>query len=522
MQKLLSDSQVQQFIADGCISLKPDVPDEVHTSIDSQLREAIETEFHMGNNVVSRVPKIFDVLRSPVVHGALVSLLGPNYYFHPHRAIHTSTPVEEKDVSYEAAKNAPPMGKGSRAGSGWHQDAQSPLSRSRHHLPKYLIAFYFPHETPEIMGPTRFQAGSYLYSEPVKPSGVVLPKIVEQGTFLLLHFDTVHAGWPNRTDTTRYMLKFIFVRTEQPKVPTWNHRSREWSLPEVAKVEKDLSPAWQYIWSWMRAESFHPTNGIDLREDFNSIDQEKRLAAIYTDHSNHFDELLDRIEQLAGQDMHDRRLAKNREGKSVPRDHVIGVERRWNERAIVWDDATYAIASMGEPVVEPILDCLDQNSDPWVIMNLLFALGEIGAAASSAVPTITKFLKHPLQQVVRTGLDTLGAIGTNLDSAFDSIEALFTSSNPDWQEPQVMRGWTGEDQIRLNAVFTLLNAIDSEHDQERIEEIFAKALGDQNGYVSAVAVEGLTRIGTETSNARALRFLSDRRWDETIRVHKPF
>ena len=522
MQKLLTDYQVQQFIVDGCLSLHPDVEATVHASIDAQVREAIETEFHMGNNVVARVPQLWEVLRSPVIHGAVVSLLGPNYYVHPHRAIHTSTPVEDKSVEIAADQSGPTMGKGSRAGSGWHQDAQSPLSRARHHTPKYLIGFYFPHETPELMGPTRYQAGSYLYSEPVTPSGVVLADKIEAGTFLLLHFDTVHAGWPNRTDLTRYMLKFIFVRTDQPTVPTWNHRSPLWSVPECTNSEKDFTGAWTYIWSWLRGTDFEPTNGASLFNDLNVIDQEKRLAAIYTDNSENIENLLLQIESLAGKDLHDRRLAKNRNGEIVPRDHVIGAERRWNERAIVWDDATYALIALGESALQPILDRLETASDPWVIMNLLFALGELGLKAESAVPKMTEFIKHPLQQVVRTALDALAAIGSGLNDTFDSIDSLFDSSNPDWQDAEVMRGWTGEDQIRLNAVFLLLNAINGDHNLTEIERILEKALGDKNGYVSAVAIEGLTRIGTESSNALALRFLYDRRWDETMRVYKPF
>ena len=522
MQKLLTDEQVQQFIVDGCISLQPDVDPSVHQSIDTQVREAVEKEFHPGNNIVSRVPLIWDVLRSPVIHGALTSLLGPNYYVHPHRAIHTSTPVEDKEASFEADKNGPPMGRGSRAGSGWHQDAQSPLSRSRHHTPKYLIGFYFPHETPEVMGPTRYQAGSYLFSEPVKPSGVVLPDKVDAGTFLLLHFDTVHAGWPNRTDRTRYMLKFVFQRTDQPSIPTWDTRSSEWNVPSSIRTEKDLSSGWKYIWSWMRGSEFEPTNGEDLSADLNNIDQEKRIAAIYQDNSTNLDVLLDQVDGLAGQEMHERRLAKTSEGKSVPRDHVIGIERRWNERAIVWDDATYALGALGKTAIAPILDRLAKAEDPWVCMNYLFALGEIGPSAVQAVPTIVEYVKHPLQQVVRTALDALAGIGENLDCSLDAIESLFDASNDDWHDPQVMRGWHGEDQIRMNAVLTLLSAINREHDRTQIERIFEKALGDQNGYVSAIAVEGLTRLGTETSTASALRFLYDRRWDETLRPHKPF
>lgn len=522
MQKLLTDEQVQEFIVDGCIALQPDVDVSVHRSIDEQVRYAVEKEFHPGNNIVSRVPLIWDVLRSPVIHGALTSLLGPNYYVHPHRAIHTSTPVEDKETSFEPDKSGPPMGKGSRAGSGWHQDAQSPLSRSRHHTPKYLIGFYFPHETPEVMGPTRYQAGSYLFSEPVKPTGVVLPDNVEEGTFLLLHFDTVHAGWPNRTDRTRYMLKFVFTRTDQPSVPTWESRSSQWSVPASAKTEVDLSDGWRYIWSWMRGGTFDPTNGKDLSANLNNLDQEKRIAAIYQDNGDKLESLLDRVDALAGCEMHERRLAKTAEGKSIPRDHVIGIERRWNERAIVWDDATYALAAVGKKAVQPIMSRLQLAKDPWVCMNYLFALGEIGPAAVDAVPSMVEYIRHPLQQVVRTVLDALASIGESLDCALDAIESLFDTSNTEWHDPQVMRGWHGEDQVRMNAVLTLLSAINHEHDLVQTGRIFQKALGDRNGYVSAIAVEGLTRLGTETSAATALRFLYDRRWDETLKISRPF
>ena len=301
MPHLLSDEEVRQFIVDGCLSLTPDVEPGLHTSIEERLRFATEHEFPMGNNIVSRVPDLWKIIRSPRIHGALVSLLGPNYYVHPHRAIHTSRPVEGQDVNYSADFNAPPMGKGSTAGSGCHQDAQSPLSRARHHTPKYLIGFYFPHSTPEKMGPTRYQADSYLYSQPVEPSGVVLPQHVEAGTFMLLHFDTVHAGWPNRTDRARYMIKFVFTRTEHPRVPTWRNESEAWQLPQGFRVEKRMDAAWDFVWHWMRGNTEkHVSNGKDP-DPLDVADQEKRLNAIHsTSNKDHVDELANRIRSLAG------------------------------------------------------------------------------------------------------------------------------------------------------------------------------------------------------------------------------
>ena len=523
MPHLLTDEEVRQYITDGCIALTPDVEPSLHTSIDESVRFAIEREFPMGNNVVSRVPDLWKVLRSDRIHGALVSLLGPNYYVHPHRAVHTSRPVEDKNVSYTPDFNGPPMGKGSMAGSGWHQDAQSPLSRARHHTPKYLIGFYFPHRTPEIMGPTRYQAGSYLFSEPTAPTGVVLPDCVEAGTFLLLHFDTVHAGWPNRTDTARYMIKFVFTRTEHPKVATWQNQTDGWRIPEQYRADADVNVAWEYLWHWMRGRIDQRNSVPADLDSLNSPDQTKRLNAIYaTENSNHVAELVAKIHNLAESGMQRRRLAKDREGNFIPRDDVRRGERRWNERAIVMDDAAYALGALGE-AAKPAIESLLKETDPWILINSVFSCGEIGPEASSLIPRLVELLRNPNQEVVRQTLDAIGSIGRNMDIAMDDIERLLTNSNPDWHSPQVMRGWHGEDQVRLNAAFALLSAINYDNDLDRIESILSKCLGDSNGYVSAVAVEALTRLGTPTSQALAIQFLQDRRWDDRLKGRiKPF
>ena len=157
---LLSDEQVRSFIVNGMLVLMPEIDKSIHSKIHSLLAYSSQNESWHGNNLISRIPLTHKVLRSPIIHGALVSLAGPNYYLHPHRALHRSTPADELPDDINAKSNAPKMGQGSTAGSGWHQDAQSPLARARHHLPKFLIGFYFPHDTPQEMGPTRLVPGS--------------------------------------------------------------------------------------------------------------------------------------------------------------------------------------------------------------------------------------------------------------------------------------------------------------------------------------------------------------------------
>ena len=523
--KPLNDEQVREFIANGSLRLTPDVPLTLHEEIDATLRRVIEEESWHGNNILSRVPQMHQVLNCPVVRGAVASIAGPDYYLHPHRAVHSSTPVGEVDAALTAETNAPPMGKGSRAGSGWHQDAQSPLSRARHHLPRYLIGFYFPHHTPVAMGPTRIQAGSHLYANPVAPSGVILDD-VPAGTFFLLHFDMVHAGFPNRTERTRYMVKFVFARTRHADVPAWRNVEADWRKPKNCLAEYDAPAAWRHVWHWMRGTPAACAAGSASSAaevaGFDSADQATRLQSIYrAAECGDVPALVDALLAHAGKDRHERALAVDESGRSIPRDDVRGWPRRWNERAVVMEDAAYALAACGADAV-PALEALLASEDPWMQINAAFALGEIGPAAKRATPKLAAALDSPHSQVARQALDALGAIGESIGPALPKIERLLTQTNPAWQEPQVTRGWAAEDQVRMNAALALLNALHAGEHVDAIERIAAAALGDRNGYVGAIAAEVLTRIATPSAHASAIRFLAERRWDDTLTRAKPF
>ena len=513
---LLDDEAVRAFIANGFLQLTPDVDAGVHGEVDALLRHAVERETWYGNNILARVPKMHVVLDSPVVRGALTSLLGEGYYLHPHRAVHSSTPVETVADDLTPETDGPPMGKGSAAGSGWHQDAQSPLSRARHHVPRYLIGFYFPHDVPRVMGPTRMQAGSHLYAQPVRPCNVLFDDIAA-GTFFLLHFDMVHAGYPNRTARTRYMVKFVFTRTTTPTAPLWNHADPGWRRPADCAPHFDLPAAWSHIWRWMRGAPATPADAPAAGEGvraFDSMHQPTRLEAIYGG-GHTIDALSNALLAAAGQGRHERALLKDRDGRPVPRDDVRGYPRRWNERAVVMEDAAYALAAQGGAAVDA-LTALLAHADPWMRINAAFALGEIGAPARPAASALAGLLASPHQQEVRQALDAIAAIGDGLGAALPGIERLLTRSNPRWQAPQVMRGWSGEDQVRLNAAFALLGGAGGDEHADAVERIAAAALGDKNGYVSAVAAETLVRLGTPSALAAAVRFLGQRRWDDTL------
>ena len=74
-----------------------------------------------------------------MVHGALHSILGPDYYLHLHRHVHDNPP-------------------GSK-GQNLHKDSlynsrYAVDEKRRHHRTRWLMLFYYPQDTPVELGPT--------------------------------------------------------------------------------------------------------------------------------------------------------------------------------------------------------------------------------------------------------------------------------------------------------------------------------------------------------------------------------
>jgi hypothetical protein len=80
-----------------------------------------------------------------------------------------------------------------------------------------------------------------------------------------------------------------------------------------------------------------------------------------------------------------------------------------------------------------------------------------------------------------------------------------------------MRQWVGEDQVRLNAIFALLNAInDGSADKAAIEDTLMSSLEDPNGYVPILATEALSRLDSHSAHRAALGYLRRHAWDDSL------
>ncbi len=536
----LNDEQIRRFICDGVAVLDSGVAPEVHQQIYDKIQWNNTREFNMGNNVLPRIAELQQILDAPVIHGALQSILGDDYMLHPHRYMHANEPLDEaeRNLSLTGSEHGPPVGEGSTGNSAWHQDGQIPMSRARYHVPRIAMVLYFPQDTPVERGPTRVIPGTHL--QPYLrnsdfPFALVADRI-KAGTCLLIAFDIAHAALSNRTDSSRYMLKFIFLRTRnpfgnpfgkpvgKPVEPSWDGGEDEWEPPKARLGRYDHSKAWSYIWDWMRAAprfaTTNPAASNDMQKwigRLHDTDQEVRLQAIYQlagIGADAIEPLRESLLQNAGQQREfTMPYRMNEHGAYVP----IGDpnERRWNDVAYTLQDEAYALGAMGEVAVEPLMELLGHD-DAWIKINAAFALGEIGPPAARAMGELTKLLGHELHQVARASLDAMGCIGTNIRVALPAIRKLLTVDNPVWSKPMGKNDRDGQIGVRFNALFALLS---SDAPLDELDDVLAACLDDENGHVQAMALEALTlqRSGeNRTGLLHALDYLKTHRWDHTL------
>ena len=525
----LNDEQVRRFICDGVLVLDSGLEPEVHRDIYDKIQWNNTREFNMGNNVLPRIAELQQVLDAPAIHGALQSILGDDYMLHPHRFMHASEPLDEadRDLSLNGSEHGVLMGKGSSGNSCWHQDGQIPMSRARYHVPRLAMILYFPQDTPAERGPTRVIPGTHLqpYLRKSDFPYAFVGDHIKAGTCLLIAFDIAHAALSNLTDSSRYMVKFIFLRTRTPVGPSWDGGDVAWRPPNARLGRYDHSETWSYIWDWMRGAPRFTRRKASVSKDvqkwmgfLHDTDQEIRLKAIYTLAAMGADAIGPLTESLLRNAGQQREFTCpymiDKSGAFVP----IGDPnvRRWNDVAYTLQDEAYALGAMGEVAVQPLMELL-KHDDAWIRINAAFALGEVGPPAARAMPELAKLLGDERHQVARATLDAMGCIGTNMHAALPAVRRVLTVANPDWRQPMGSSGDRyGEMGVRFNALYALLS---SDVSMDEVDDVLATCLDDGFGYVQAMALEGLTRGRPGEDRAgllHALDYLKTHCWDHTL------
>lgn len=490
---LFNDNQMHDFIVNGYVTIKTDLPASFHEYIYSQLNAVVEAEGNPGNNVLPRIPEIQQVFDQPGVRGAFTSILGPDYIMHPHRHPHHNVP-------------------GSQA-QGWHKDSYWGYLKIRNHRPWWAMAFYYPQDVTEDIGPTAILPGSQYYSTSTHgddETGVSL--LGQAGTVTIIHYDLLHRAMANRTEKHRFMLKFQFIRMDAPTHPTWNNENTAWTPVENGNPRYKHQVMWRHFWNWLSGR-----NG--LREESDSTpesdscgngDVSQWIKSLSNENPIHRLNATDMLGMKSGEASQDavpaliEALGDTLEPVGLNAAYALGeigapavpglIGALRHESELVQLNAAYALSAVGAPAVPALVEMLEHKLDA-VRSNAAYALGEIGTPAQSAAAALVKLLKDPSEEVRRHMVEALGIIGAPVhDVAPSLMDALHDS----------------DAQVRFTAALSLTRI----QAHEAVPALKA-ALNDENRYVRANAIDALHRIGTPEAREALLRFLFAARWCPT-------
>ncbi len=381
---LLTDAQVQAYLTNGYITVQTAHSPAVHQNIHRQIETLFATEGNPGNDILPKVPDLYQILQDPAVDGALQSLLGPSYLIHPHRHCHHNLSGSE--------------------GQGMHQDSYENDQNVRHHRTRWTMAFYYPQDVSLDMGPTAIlPATQYYNSSEQAYEREELPLCGRAGTVTIVHYDLWHRAMPNASDRDRFMVKFLFTRMGEPRAPSWDHRDGTWQA-EGTDPPTELC---RRAWDWMRGTdgTIAPT-AVSLDELRRALDAEaetERLRTVYA--------LAARGEEAMPV------LLNALRSEAAVRLEANLANAHTNPSQL---DAVFALSAAGLPAVPHMVELLGEN-DWWLRAAAADVLGDLGTTASDTVPHLTRVLDDEAEWVRRNAVEALGNIGP---AAAEAVPAL--------------------------------------------------------------------------------------------------
>ncbi len=459
----LDDRAMQGFIRDGYVVVQPELDADFHRHVFDSIDHVFETEGNPGNNLMARISAIGEVWSDPAVDGAMASILGNGYYMHPHRHIHYR----------------PPGGEGQTL----HKDGFS----KRRHRTRWTLAMYYPQETTLEMGPTAFVPGSHYFN--TEEAGTAKDEMklpVPAGSVAIVDYDIWHRGTANESDRKRYMVKFLFVRMEEPPSPSWDGPGAGWS------PEGEHDAMWSSMWDWHTGGSGNgsgsASNGKSVDDLLHTVvnDEEKAcLDAAYE---------LAAVGETAVASLMDALQADY--GDAAPTDEVsYGKLAAADRPEQIRRNISYALASIGGPAVPALVEAA-KHPDWWVRDAAVETLGDIGPDAAGSVPVLLKALEDESLQVRRHATEALGLAGQNGDEAVPGLVGSLGDA---------------DEFTRRNAALALARIGPAAADAV---PAIRSVLRDDDRYVRGKALEALRRIDTPAARDAIIDDLLTSRWCE--------
>lgn len=465
---LLRDDHIRRFITEGFVQVNAGLPAEFHRDLFRKIETVLEEEGNPGNNILPRIPEIRRVFDQPAVRGALTSLLGPGYLMHPHRYCHLNKPGS--------------------SGQQWHKDDYIFDHNVRHARCRWVMAFYYPQDVSEDMGPTGILPGKQHHNgisdcDASRTTESALGLCGPAGTVSIVNFDSWHRATPNASEMNRYMLKFQFTRSHEPAGPTWESRNGGWK-PQQGDALPAVSEA---VWNWLAGGEGGEEDAKGVSIDrclaaLDDADERVRLQAAYT---------FGRKGGEAVEPLVDRLCATHEEEAlaSVPRNPANPAGGNPSELP-----AAYALSAVGRPAVKRLAALLEDDAW-WVRATAADILGDIGLPASSARPAMLRALGDGDAWVRRNASEAMAVLGGFSD-----------------EDAPALRGALGDEdeRVRRNIAFAL--ARHPVQDAGLFDDLVARSMEDEGRYVRYYAVAAAARMNAGSDQDGFLDVMLAARW----------
>jgi HEAT repeat protein len=362
------------------------------------------------------------------------------------------------------------------------------------------MAFYYPQDVTEENGPSAVLPGTQYYmTRSNDNSEVELPILGEAGTVTIIHFDLWHRATPNRTDKSRFMMKFQFVRMQEPQRPSWNSKDPLWHPVEDVEDVEDNDKAlfdkhqalWIHIWDWMHGRKAKKSSADVLdrsdRSDRSGIMAQSQGA------QNHRSNLSVLVKRLSDGSEPVRLKAAYTLAALGETAVPSLIEALFNDSEPTRLAAAYGLGAVGSPAISALIEALSDKSEP-VRRYASYALAQMGQPAQDAIAALIKVLADESSLVRQYATETLGIIG---QSASEAVLALIEKLHDK------------DGLVRANAALALAQV--GKVAKAAVPELI-KALKDENRYVRFNAAVALNQIATPEAKAALLRFLYTSRW----------
>ena len=355
-------------------AMTEDANPSIHSSVDASVM-----------SFLPMVPSLHRVLQEPNVSFWLETLLGRNYFLHPHRHCHTNFP--------RVSATTPAMFQP------FHKDGHAHKPRPRHREPRWIILFYNPQDTPLVRGPTAVVPGSHLVAQhnldrrnvfkraELERSGNALT-LIEAGQrkrvealssapgVTLCHFDLEHGGMTNGSVMPRYVHKFVFMRTERPT-----------AHDRVMDAQDSITA---HLCQWLGRpvrQSYELASFSDWQNDLVGNDPTMRSRAIYqsADMAKACREsaIIEALLEAVAKDI-----------TAYQYDEVLNIA-----------DAVNGLAQLDDR--NPLVNLLDHHDSAY-IANACYGLGQ--AREPIVIPRLIKLVDHVNPGVRRHAISALGII----------------------------------------------------------------------------------------------------------------